>query len=190
MARRYPGLIVAIVTTFATLGLSATPAEATVLKAWAMQINKPIRFKPLKSFNFEAVLDQETQLVWERSPGDTNGDQIVDPSNDRLNWSDARGFCADKVVGGRKGWRLPAFFELASLVDPSVSTAPTLPVGHPFDFVQLAYWSATRDAIRPGFAWAAVLAPTVTPAAITTVSSDGLFFVWCVRGGSAGPDQY
>src|SRR6184192_2356689 len=54
-----------------------------------------------------AVRDNETGLVWERSPETT------------LNtWSVARFTCAKKAVGGRKGWRLPSFAELSSLMDP------------------------------------------------------------------------
>src|SRR5437660_5376822 len=85
------------------------------------------RFIVLSNFASAAVLDRETGLVWERSPGDTNNDGIVNNS-DALDWVDARIHCADKSVGGRKGWRLPSVTELASLVDPSVSSsALTLP---------------------------------------------------------------
>src|SRR5262245_40392894 len=42
-----------------------------------------------------AVLDRETGLVWERSPDAT-----------RRNRRAAASECHDKVIGGRKGWRL------------------------------------------------------------------------------------
>src|SRR5215467_8710619 len=94
---------------------------------WDNKINDPTRFRVLAAFNNEAVLDRETGLVWERNPS-------IQP----MTWPNARLFCAQKAVGGRGGWRLPAFFELASLVDPSVQTAGVLrlPSGHPFMNVQ------------------------------------------------------
>src|SRR4030095_1330601 len=101
------------------------------------------RFRVLNAFNNEAVLDRETGLVWERSP-----------STQTLAWPNARLFCAQKAVGGRGGWRLPAFNELASLVDPTVTNPGVLrlPAGHPFLNVQAAaYWSATVFANQPGF---------------------------------------
>ena len=79
------------------------------------------RFKILAEFNTDAVLDRETGLVWERKPSTQN-----------MAWSNARLFCAQKAVGGRGGWRLPSFSELASLVDPSVtSNFPRIPKGSP-----------------------------------------------------------
>src|SRR5437867_5377720 len=49
----------------------------------------------------EAVRDNETGLVWEKEPSPTL--QL---------WPNARGFCATKTVGGRKGWRLSSIEEL------------------------------------------------------------------------------
>jgi Protein of unknown function (DUF1566) len=111
--------------------------------SWDKRIDSPTleRFHVLAAFQNQAVLDRETGLVWERSP-----------STEHMQWSNARLFCAQKTVGGRGGWRLPAFFELASLVAPSVHTGPRLPTGHPFLNVQAAaYWSDTAFANEPGF---------------------------------------
>src|SRR5712692_129804 len=69
----------------------------------------PPRFEVLLSYNDQAVLDNETGLVWEQSPG------VV-----RRNWSNAHIHCNQKIVGNRKGFRLPTIQELASLIDPSV----------------------------------------------------------------------
>src|SRR5512145_3053761 len=112
---------------------------ATGSCSWDRRINNAQqRFKVLSEFNNEAILDRETGLVWERRP-----------STQPVQWPNARLFCAQKAVGGRGGWRLPSFAELASLIDPSVtSTAqPRLPAGHPFLDVQASsYWSATAFA--------------------------------------------
>src|SRR5262245_38164787 len=111
--------------------------------SWDKRIDSPIseRFHVLAAFQDQAVFDRETGLVWERSP-----------STQPMPWSSARLFCARKAVGGRGGWRLPAFYELASLVDPSVHTGPRLPAGHPFQNVQAAaYWSDTAFANELGF---------------------------------------
>jgi hypothetical protein len=36
-------------------------------------------------------------------------------------WSTAKMFCAQKAVGRRGGWRLPAFNELTSLIGPTIT---------------------------------------------------------------------
>ena len=103
------------------------------------------RFVILPAFNNEAVLDKETGLVWEKSPQTASA-----------RWSVARRTCAEKNVGGQKGWRLPFLPELQSLVDPSIAPpGPTLPAGHPFLSVQSSvYWSETRVGDNPSGAWA------------------------------------
>jgi hypothetical protein len=77
------------------------------------------------------VFDEETGLVWERSP--TLYKRLRDA---------AIVFSYTKATAGRKGWRLPTIEELLSLVDPTQNN-PTLPVGHPFINVQTGYfyWS-------------------------------------------------
>ena len=143
------------------------------------------RFQVLNEFNDEAVLDRETGLVWERSP-----------STQTLAWSNARLFCAQKAVGGRGGWRLPAFNELASLVDPTITTpgVPRLPLGHPFQNVQAAtYWSATVFANQPGFTMEVNFNFVLSnaPINVNDASIGGApKHVWAVRGGSQGPDTY
>jgi Protein of unknown function (DUF1566) len=81
----------------------------------------------------DVALDKETGLVWERSPFTNRmslGVAVVDSTT--------------RVLGRRKGWRIPAIEELLSVVDPS-NTNPTLPTGHPFLNMQLDYfyWSLT-----------------------------------------------
>ena len=110
---------------------------------WDKKLPSASRFTILSAFGDAAVRDDETGLVWEKTLETTE-----------LSWTNARAACANKDVGGRKGWRLPSISELASLVDPSIRTGPTLPLGHPFSNVQMdAYWSATTMAGTPNSAW-------------------------------------
>jgi Protein of unknown function (DUF1566) len=154
---------------------------------WDRRIDKAQRrFKVLHEFDDEAVLDKETGLVWERAP-----------SIQTVAWPNARLLCAQKAVGGRGGWRLPAFNELASLVDPAVqnTTTPQLPPGHPFLQVEAAsYWSNTHFADEPGFALVVVfqfIAATAGQIGVNDANiAGGLYRVWAVRGGSPGPDSY
>ena len=143
------------------------------------------RFVVLSNFANAAVLDRETGLVWERSPGDTNNDGIV-TNRDALNWVDGRLHCADKSIGGRKGWRLPSVIELASLVDPSVpSSALTLPLGHPFMNVQSDDYRSATAVARNSSVWGVRFDLGIVTADTETSPK----FVWCVRGGM-NADQY
>ena len=150
MKNPYSSIVIVIVALF----VFASLAVAGPVPTWDKQINGPGRFKTLSQFNDEAVFDKETGLVWEQSPGNTDGDGDVD-NDDKVTWASARQHCASKNVGGRKGWRLPSFAELASLVDPNNPGGdPDLPPGHPFLNVQSSlYWSATTSAVSTGTAW-------------------------------------
>jgi Protein of unknown function (DUF1566) len=125
----------------------------------------------LPQFGGEAVLDKETGLVWERSP-----------SPDAVPWTGIFGgavaMCYAKLVGGRRGWRLPTVEELSSLIDP-VQMNPSLAEGHPFTGVQNErYWSITQT-------------PGGLSAYNRNLGSGGIGIdgttqpgrVWCVRGG-------
>lgn len=87
---------------------------------------------------YEAVLDHETGLVWERNPQGTGGGN---------SWGYAKNVCVRLNLGGRTGWRLSTTPELMSLVDQSVvAPAASLPVGHPFQFSTsdlTLFWTAT-----------------------------------------------
>ena len=147
--------------------LIQTPANANSLQSWDKVINRASRFKVLKAFDNEAVLDKETQLVWEISP--TGG----------LGWLDAVSHCYNRVIGGRMGWRLPTIEELTTLVDLQTSS-PSLPDGNPFDAPPTPpVWSITSDAEDNSYAWSVNFADG-------TLHTDGkgaAEFAWCVRGG-------
>ena len=138
---------------------------------WDDQVNNTGRFKVLSEFGNAAVFDKETGLVWEQSPNGV----------DERTWANARAHCANKNVGGRKGWRLSSFAELASLVDPNNPGGnPDLPPGHPFDNVQSSdYWSATTSAGDTSNAWGVGFSSGTVNAVVKSLD----FFVWCVRGG-------
>ena len=137
---------------------------------WDQVLPAAQRFVILPAFNSDAVLDKETGLVWEKSPATTAG-----------NSSNARSTCANKAVGGRKGWRLPSMPELASLVDPSVaSPGPTLPQGHPFLNIQPSnYWSASAHVENPTLTWGVGFGT----GNVLGVSKAFDNRAWCVRGG-------
>lgn len=102
--------------------------------AWSQTLAPSVRFVILSNFNSDAVLDRETGLIWSRqsmarifaSLGLTN---FFQRPIERI-----ESICGQLPIGDRFGWRLPAVAELQSLVDTSVplSSAPSLPAGHPF----------------------------------------------------------
>ena len=153
-------------------------------------------FKMIDGFPFmayTAVLDNETGLVWERAPGDLNGDKNVDTtgeSEDRVTWEGAHEACILKTIGGRSGWKLPSLSQLQSLYDLNNPDPLTqaLPVGHPFlkviSNVKLAgYWTATTYVSDPDLAWVIGF----PKGSGTPVSKGGPLFTWCVRGTSWPP---
>jgi hypothetical protein len=165
------------------------------LRDWGKQLPAKQRFVILSDFNDQAVLDRETQLVWERFPGDTDGNGIV-TVEDAVPFNAAAEICILKNVGGRLGWRLPAVTELATLLDPTQSD-PRLPVGHPFIF-------CLSRCPSPGFRlfWTNTIQdhkPLVRYQLNINSSPAALFFgedqlpqalVWCVRGPVAGPESH
>jgi hypothetical protein len=148
---------------------SVGPYYAT--PSWDQTLPASTRFIILSNFNSQAVLDRNTGLVWERSPQTATD-----------TWSGARFTCANKTVGNQKGWRLPSFSELSSLIDPSVAApGPTLPPGHPFTNVQSAfYWSASTNPDDPtNAAWRV----NFDVGLVNNGNKAFTLHVWCVRGG-------
>ena len=122
----------------------------------------------------EAVLDRETGLVWQRTPG---GEQ---------QFFTAQLLCSTATTGGRQGWRLPSLHELQSLIDPSVtapypSKAVALPAGHPFVGVSTAsFWTGTSDATDTTAAYVTSIVSGAGPGIILKTMQTRF---WCVRGG-------
>ena len=161
-----------LVTADASVNAQGVPADLSgVIQNRDKALPSAQRFVTLSAFNGDAVLDNETGLVWERSPQTTSA-----------RWSAARRTCVEKTVGGQKGWRLPSLPELRSLVDPSVAPpGTTLPPGHPFLAVQSAvYWSETRVGEDPTGAWAVHFG---LGGGAVYINWAHAVQVWCVRGG-------
>lgn len=148
------------------LALFAVPAGAKP-PSWDTAKPGSVRFKVLSAFGGQAVLDQETGLVWERSP-----------STDLVTWAYAQTVCFYKTTGNRMGWRLPAVEEMLSLIEPGVG----LPAGHPFNFTNNYHWTSTT---RSGTTIDTFIVLPDTPANILNWAqkSSGGISVWCVRGG-------
>ncbi len=136
-----------------------------------------------------AVMDRETGLVWEQSPS-TSG----------FTWENAQIQCNQSTVGNRRGWHLPTLQELASLVDPTATSSPALPAGHPFTiYPEGGYWTATsilHDAPHPpynvGDAWYIYFGVGrggfYIGAVMSVLSKISSIRAWCVRGGGRGLD--
>ena len=142
--------------------------------SWNRTLPTEMRFVVLANFNSEAVLDQNTGLVWERSPATVLTD-----------WKSARSSCLNKAIGGQRGWRLPSIVELTSLLDPSAQDPGSmLPSGHPFlNSPSGFYWSASTDG-EPSKAWHL----HVSNGHVHMTSKASTFKAWCVRGASTGDE--
>jgi hypothetical protein len=133
---------------------------------------------PIAGFGFQAVLDRETGLVWQRVPTEPRA----------FDWLSARSFCRFESTGGRQGWRLPSVGELSSLLDLSPATiGPGLPSGHPFDLREgsFHFWSASTDDLDATFAYAVAFVgeqADVFPGTRVFPKNFKLR-IWCVRGG-------
>lgn len=149
----------------------AGAASAVDLRDWGRKVPVGERFIVLAQFSNQAVLDKETQLVWQRSPSTlvTN------------NWG-ARLRCIGAKIGNRLGWRLPSVHELASLFDPS-APGLALPAGHPFLFVQKTdYWTATESAELSNRSWRVDFDNAAVHPINYNFDSSTEAHYWCVRG--------
>lgn len=164
------GSVLAAIVGMADVGQAHSPVERPSygMPSWDQTLPAETRFVVLENFNSEAVLDQNTGLVWERSPGVVGVD-----------WKGAKAVCLNKTIGGQRGWRLASIVELASLIDPSIQApGPMLPVGHPFlDNPSGFYWSSSSED-EPSKAWHLHL----SGGHVHTTSKTAVFKAWCVRG--------
>jgi hypothetical protein len=151
--------------------ISNGPYYAT--PSWDQQLPAAQRFIVLQNWNNEAVLDRETGVVWERQPVAS-----------KLNWGLAAEECRHHLIGNRRGWRLPSYEELTSLID-GMQANPALPLGHPFLGINASdvFWTATQVELDSTAAYTvSFFSATDSQAASKNNIVDRL---WCVRGGSA-----
>jgi len=138
--------------------------------------------------NGAVVRDNETGIVWDRHP-DSFG-----------TWSGAIGQCANREVGGRKGWSLPMREQLATLVDTTSDSCLNdnicLPDGHPFfsSVEEGIFWSSSTSVYGPSSAWILLInGDTVfgnSGDVMTRGKDEGfLFGAWCARGGQVYDGQ-
>ncbi|MGH8243042.1 MAG: DUF1566 domain-containing protein [Steroidobacteraceae bacterium] len=157
------------------IGLALAEAAGAVdLRDWGRKFPTAERFVVLSQFGNQAVLDKETQLVWQRSPSSGTGI-----------WQGAINACFQLEVAGRLAWRLPTVPELLSLLRADApNSGPSLPAGHPFQNVESGlYWAANLP--RSSFGQPVTLGYVVGfnsgPLFVTPLSDHRLR--WCVRGG-------
>jgi hypothetical protein len=90
------------------------------------------------------VTDKDTGLLWQRAADDVP-----------RTWPEAETYCESLTLGGHTDWRLPAVFELQTIVDESVN-APAIDgtvFGGGGSSQNRIYWSATENALAAGFVW-------------------------------------
>jgi len=150
--------------------ISNGPYYAT--PSWDQQLPTAQRFIVLQNWNSEAFLDRETGLVWERQP-----------VNLTFDWRNAMVNCRSHLIGNRRGWRLPSYEELTSLIDgtqnPIIPVAQQVFLGNPGD----TYWTATQ--VENDISGASAYTVTFgVPGDFEASQKVASWHVWCVRGGS------
>ena len=173
---RLAGLTVALAASSASAQTAATgPYYAT--PSWDQTMPASTRFVVLSNFASAAVLDRETGLIWQRAPSTISDVYTL-----------AYQTCTYQPIGGRYGWRLPNASELASLFDPTVTSGPLLPAGHPFTVTtnSALFWTTSgtnSDKFGPTrevTGWGTVLGTTVISQG--TLGTTQIAGRWCVRG--------
>jgi hypothetical protein len=134
---------------------------------WDKNLPSASRFTILSEFNNEAVRDNNTGLVWERTPNSGGG-----------TWAEATLQCLQKEVGGTTGWRLPSIVELNSLRDPTLPL-PYVPTNVFSVGGEMEFWSATTLADDPTQAWNVSFQ---TGSIGHTAKTADLLQAWAVRG--------
>lgn len=144
------------------------------------------------------VVDNKTGLVWLKNANCIGTkypsfDRDCSPGDGKVNWSDAKAFVTGLNSGqfpdcdaNHTDWRLPTLQEMQSLVhygyyNPAMSNAAgTAPWQENDAFSNVKsdnYWTATRDASNPDFAWRL----RFDRGLVFTEQKSYPFYVWPVR---------
>ena len=140
--------------------------------SWHQKLTQD-RFKLALDNYGGAVLDKETNLVWQ---------QIR--TTDQYTWIQAVNACFTATYGGRYGWRLPTVEELFTLFDPSAVGYPWLPESHIFGGQAAgSYWTINTDPANLDNAYYVSNASQIDPPGLYVSSKSVQAQIWCVRGG-------
>jgi hypothetical protein len=132
-------------------------------QAWTGKLPPSRRFSLV--LDNQAVLDNETGLVWQRTP-----------FHNTVDWWNVYSGCYTMTTGGRSGWRQPTIEELLSLVE-TIPPSPRLPAGHPFVLppAPLTFWSRTPHVANYFYA-------DFTSGTAFAQDPNSSHKAWCVRG--------
>jgi len=95
------------------------------------------------------TIDNNTKLMWMSKAADVNHDNVID-SNDVLDWQLAKNYCNNLTYAGFSDWRLPAIFELKTIVDFGENGTFVDPA---YFSLEHAYWSKTTALAWSGARW-------------------------------------
>ena len=116
------------------------------------------------------VTDNLTGLMWTKDAQQVKG---------TIKWTNALTACNNLDLAGYTDWRLPNVKALLNLIDYREHD-PALPLGHPFDNVQIIfYWSSTNYDSLPLHAWGVYLYNGYAYNYHKATNA----YVWPVRGG-------
>ncbi len=100
------------------------------------------------------ITDLNTNLIWQQNTADLDHDGVINSADVRT-WQGAVDYCAGLTFADNSDWRLPAKYELQSIVDYGISEAddaqPT--INSTFSSRSSGYWSSTPLVSNTGLAW-------------------------------------
>jgi hypothetical protein len=114
----------------------------------------------------ETVTDHKSGLIWQQAD-----------DRQKRKWADAKQYCKDLVLGGKKDWRLPRIDELETIIDYSRFAPAINPV---FSCRRWdVYWSSGTYALNPYYAWSVYFYYGY----VVAYGKTNDHYVRCVRGG-------